>query len=58
MTIETLNLVIAGVHFVREVDGLRRLVALLIAEPAEHGSLPHDRDADDGHDKRNGGCGS
>lgn len=52
MTVKALNLVVAGVHLVREVDRLSGLIALLIAKAAKHGALPDHRNADDGYHNR------
>src|SRR6266496_2372838 len=58
MAVQTLNLVIARVDLVREVDRLYRLIALLIAKPAKDRALPHDGDANQRYQQRNNFCGA
>jgi hypothetical protein len=49
VTVQTLNLVIAGVNLVREVNRLRRLIALLISQAAKDRALPDYGHADQRH---------
>ena len=47
VTVQTLNLVIAGVHLVRKGDRLNRFITLLIAEPRERRALQQHNHAGD-----------
>ena len=51
VTVQTLNLVIAGVHLVRKGNRLNRFVALLISEPGERRALKQHNRAGDRNDQ-------